>query len=733
VNPHHSVRRFIMLAVLLSCTLPEALYAAQAAPSKWALCRQPYPAPLFPHETRGNIEFTADQSEVQQQEIYKMRGKVTVLRDHQRLQADRLTYYRTTGQTEAEGHIHYEQDNLLLDGKAAHMQLEQDTGTVTAARFRLPQEHGRGKSRKIELEGKNLTILHQANYTTCDPGNKDWLLRSSRVVLNHETQVGTARNAVLSFKQVPFLYLPYISFPLNDERKSGFLTPSFGSSNKSGTELVAPYYLNIAPNYDATITPNYLSLRGLLMAGEFRYLTPRNHGLLSLDYIPRDNEFGNKDRGALSYRHDGHPFARIRTAVDYNLVSDKDYLNDFGKNLSITAVSHLPQQASVSYQGDSWTSSVQVQGFQTVDASIPDSARPYQLLPAIKFASAGQEQPNRINLDIKGELINFTRNSRVSGKRFDLQPVISLPLSNQSGFVTPAIKLEQTSYSLGDQANGLDNRPHRTIPIFSIDSGLFLERDYHWGEQTYLHTLEPRIFYLYAPVRDQADIPLFDTGIPDFNYDQLFRDNRFSNNDRVSDANQVTLALTTRLLENGGEERFNARIGQIFYFDDRQVTLSGPPETRSNSAIVAETRTLITRSLSSTADLRWDTEENQVDKGNIQLRYHPGYRRIFNISYRYRNASLRQTDASLLWPLRRNWHIIGRWNRSLLDGKNLETLAGFEYQSCCWSFTFLTRHYLKSDDKYNTAFLFQIELKGLTRLGKDIDTLLENGILGYED
>lgn len=733
MNPHHAAYRTIILLVLLSCALPKTLLAAETAPSKWALCRQPYPAPLFPHETHGNLELTADQSEVAQRNIYEMRGNVTALRNHQRLQADWLSYNHSTDQAEATGHIHYEQENLLLDGKAAHMQLQQDTGTVSTARFRLPQEHGRGESRKIELEGKNRTVLHQASYTTCDPGNRDWLLRASRVVLNHKTQVGTARHAVLSFKQVPFLYLPYISFPLNDARKSGFLTPSFGSSNRSGNEFVAPYYFNLGPNYDATITPDYLSLRGLLMAGEFRYLSHYNRGQLSLEYISKDKEFDDKDRGALNFRHEGHPLARVRTEVDYNIVSDKEYLNDFGKNLSITSVSHLPQQASANYQGNNWTSSIQVQGFQTVDASIPDSARPYQLLPAIKFASIAQDKPNRINLDIAGELINFTRNNRVSGKRFDLQPVISLPLSNQAAYLTPALKLEQTSYSLSNQASGQDNRPSRTAPIFSIDSGLFIERDFQWGKQAYVHTLEPRLFYLYAPVRDQAGIPLFDTGTPDFNYDQLFRDNRFSNNDRVGDANQVTLALTTRLLENGGAERFNAKIGQIFYFDDRQITFAGPPETRTNSAIVAESSAQITHSLSSTADLRWDTEKDQVDKGNLQFRYHPGYRRMFNVSYRFRSASLQQTDVSLLWPLLRHWHVIGRWNRSLLDGKNLETLGGFEYQSCCWSFTFLSRHYLKTDDKYTTSFFFQIELKGLTRIGKDIDAVLEHGILGYEN
>ena len=723
-----------LLPCLLSLALIPAPDIAVAAPGKWALCRHAIVSPQIPRDPQNRTFLSADSGTITDRELYRLEGAVEVLGDGQRLLADEVVYRRSRDEASADGEVHYEKENLIVDGRRARIRLDQETGTIDEAGFQLAREHGRGRARRIFLQGSHRTTLERASYTTCDPGEEDWLLRARKVILDHDRDVGSARHAWMTFKKVPVFYFPYVTFPLSDQRKSGFLTPTVGTSNKSGKELALPYYLNLAPNYDATITPDFFSRRGLLMLGEFRYLSAINQGQINLEYIHSDKEYDAQARGALALRHEGHPLPRLRSEVEYNYVSDGDYLTDYGKSLSIATVSHLPQKASLSYQGRHGSAGLLVQSFQTVDDTIPDAARPYQRLPQFTFTLKPPERRNRLNFLLDGEVVNFQRAGRVSGKRLDLQPALSLPLRNSGAYLEPAAKLEYTAYALSDQAPGSDDRPQRTVPLLSLDGGLYLERAYRLGGRDFLHTIEPRLFYLYVPRREQDEIPLFDTGAPDFNYQQLFRDNRFTSSDRVGDANQISAALTTRLLDPRGGERLQLKVGEIFYLEDRRVTLNGgAPEDQTRSDIVAEGKALLGDHLSANGDLRWDTVLDTVDKGTLSLRYHPGYRRILNLSYRYRNDTLEQTDLSLLWPLRRNLHIIARWNRDLLDDRNLETLGGFEYQNCCWKFNFLARRYLKSDDRYTVSYYLQMEFKGLTSVGKDMDEVLESGILGYEE
>jgi LPS-assembly protein len=338
---------------------------------------------------------------------------------------------------------------------------------------------------------------------------------------------------------------------------------------------------------------------------------------------------------------------------------------------------------------------------------------------------------NRLNYGAAGEFVNFQQRDRPSGERLDLSAGAHFPLTSLSAYLTPRIDFQYTAYDLKDAtSNGTINR---ALPIFSIDGGLFLERDTHWGKAAALQTLEPRIYYVYIPYRDQSDIPLFDTGSPDFNFAQLFRRNRFNGSDRVGDANQVSLALTTRYLESTtGQQRLSASVGQIFYFSDRRVTLNGTTETAPASDTVAETSILFTSSLSGKADARWNQASGKIDKEAIQLRYAPGARRIFNVSYRFRESEIDQTDVSFIWPMSPRWHLIGRRNYSILDSRPLETLAGFDYESCCWRFQFVKRNYINdTSGNSNNTLYFQLEFKGLSSFGDRVESVLEHGILGY--
>ena len=719
------------------------LFAAPQVDNKWSLCSAhaafDFHEEITPDPSRaGATILTADEAQTIRENVINLRGNVRITHDQQLLKSDSAIYDKTTDIVDAKNNIHYQQEGLSVQGSTGTMELGSQTGILHDTDFQLYDWHGRGSARNTSFEGPDLTVLRKVSYTTCDYGDNDWLMRASKVKLNHSTGIGSATNVVLSFKHVPFLYLPYISFPINDDRKTGFLMPGYKSSSSVGDEISIPYYINIAPNFDATLTPRIISNRGTLFDGEFRYLTTKGAGTVNAEYLSHDNVFDDK-RESFHYTHQGELAPRTYNTIDLSYVSDADYLKDFSSSLAAATTVHLERLAELNYLGDTWTTRVRLQGYQTIDETIPESSRPYQRLPQIQLNSNLPLKKNELNYQLNSEYVSFEREDRVTAGRLDLQPMISFPLKTIATFITPKINLHHTTYLLQDQAPGTDDRQNRTVPVFSMDSGIFLERDTHWGSRKFLHTLEPRLFYLYAPYKDQSEIPIFDSGAPDFNFTQMFLENRFSGVDRIGDANQVSISVTSRLLEaDTGRERIRGSIGQIFYFKDREVTLSGTTiDDSTHSDIVAEASTLITDHLTSTGDLLWNVENNEISKGGILFRYQAEKRHVINLSYRYRRDELGQADVSLLWPLSPAWHIIGRWNYSLFDEQNLENLAGLEYQSCCWKLSLVSRHYLKeaaaatTPEVYDNAIFVQLELKGLANVGRSLKETLEESILGY--
>jgi len=718
------------------------LQAAEEDDSKWSLCSthraSGFHEDIEPGDTPpGTTVLTADEARSIRENVINLDGNVRIRHDLQLLKAESAIYDKTTDIVDARSNIHYQQEGLSVQGTTGSMELGKQTGILHDTDFQLYDWHGRGSARDATFQGPNITVLRKVHYTTCDYGDNDWLMRASKIKLNQSKGTGSATNVVLSFKHVPFLYLPYISFPINDDRKTGFLVPDYKSSN-TGDEISIPYYINIAPNLDNTLTPRIISNRGTLFDNEFRYLTPDSHGILNLAYLP-DDKVTQDDRESFHYIHEGTLAPRVHSAINLNYVSDADYLKDFTGGLTATTTVHLERNAELTYLGDDWTTRTRVQGYQTIDETIPEASRPYQRLPQIQLNSNRPLLTNQMNYQLNSEYVFFERNERVTGGRFDIQPSISFPMKTISTFLSPKLNIHYTQYQLQGQPPGTDDTLTRTVPVFSLDGGIFLERGVHWGSQQFLHTLEPRLYYLYAPYKDQSDIPVFDSGLPDFNFTRMFQENRFSSVDRIGDANQVSISITSRLLnKETGIERIRGSIGQIFYFQDRKVTLPGSStETPSQSDIVAEARTLITRHLTVDTDLQWGIENSVITKGGIQFRYRAEKRHIINLSYRYRREELDQTDVSLLWPLSPAWHIMGRWNYSLFDERLLETLSGLEYQSCCWKISLVSRHYLQeaatadNPEVYDNAIYVQLELKGLANLGRSVKETLEESILGY--
>lgn len=677
-------------------------------------------------------------------------GDVDITRAGQQLSAERATYNRSSGDVTARGGVRLRDSEMIVDADQAEWSLSQDEGRMLDAEYRIRQMHARGEASHLLRRGVATTDLKNATYTTCPEGDEAWQLNASEVHLDHEEGVGEAEHVVLRMAGVPVFYTPYINFPIDDRRKSGFLPPSVGNSDETGFDLMTPYYWNIAPNMDATLVPRYMSDRGLMLGGEFRYLFERGEGEVEANYLGSDNlrndgddinPYYQEDRELFSWQHRSFLPNRWRALVDYNYVSDENYFEDFGSSLNLSSRTHLNRKFETGYRGNVWDFTARLQGYQTL-RDVPEQ---YKRLPQLLLTGYLPDQALGLTYEFDAEYVEFDHNDRVEGQRVNVEPAVSLPMGTSAFFATPRLAYNHTRYNLkSDDLNQFDDDASRSLPIASFDTGLFFERELSIGKGDFIQTLEPRAFYLYIPERDQSDIPDFDTSLSTFNMIRLFSYDRFIGGDRIGDANQLSLAVTSRIInEKTGDENLRLTIGQIRYFDDREVTLpNGSVETESDSDMVAEAVAYISKEWSVSGEIQWDPGETQSNMSSVGLRYRGEQGGIFNISHRYRREDattnqiegIEQIDISAQVPVNERWQLFGRWYRSLDQGRTLEGLAGVQYDSCCWATRLAIRNYVNDafDSDRNLAIYFQIELKGLGAFGKKSDTLLERSIRGYE-
>ncbi len=721
---------------------------AQGEEPTWAQCEQPAEVGYLPAESSNAetaLEVDADEVVLERADVSSFTGNVEMRQNGQTLTTEHATYNKTTGEIIADGNVTIRDSDIILEAEQGAWSLKADGGSLDNATYYMRETRGRGEAAHIDREGDHRTDLSEATYTTCPEGSSAWQLSADNVSLDHESAVGVARNVVVKVGNWPVLYTPYMSFPLDDERKSGFLSPSIGNSNKTGFDLSTPYYWNIAPDRDATITPRWMSDRGLMLQGQFRYLFSANYGQFDAAYLASDNQsadgrdenpYHNEDRKQFSWQHNGRLASRWTSYVDYNYVSDKDYLEDFGNTLSFASTTHLNRQLQLGYGGQHWRFTGNLQGYQ----SLTNVIDPYQRLPQLLLLGHYPNQAMGLNYDLRAEYVDFDHDEKVTGQRIDIEPAISLPLTAAAGFIKPRIALRHTRYELDDLALGgltsAQKSPTRTLPILSVDSGLFFERDMMWRGRGFIQTLEPRVYYLYIPERDQSDIPLFDTNERTFNMGQLFTQNRFVGGDRVGDANQLSIGLTTRFIdEDNGKERLRVSAGQIRHFEDRKVNLRGEAiNGESDSDMVVEVAAAISDAWALRGEVQWDPSGGHgSNMETVQLRYRGDNGRLLNLSHRYRRDELEQIDASVSLPITDNWRFVGRWYHSLFDDRTLEALAGIEYESCCWATRFVVRDYIHdvTEQDRNLAFFVQLELKGLGDIGNKADDLLRKSILGY--
>ena len=709
----------------------------ETSDSRWALCPPvQYRSVDTPTSETGAIELQADNAQARDNNIFTLEGNAIAEMDWQRLEANSLTYNQDEGKIDADGNVVYTSPELLVDGDRGTLYPDTDTGDIEQASYALPQQHARGTASSMELDGRDFQHLKDVSYTTCPINSTDWEIFAKQVDLDQEEGRGVARHAKVELKGVPVLWTPWLSFPLDDRRKSGLLVPKFGITEETGVDISTPYYWNIAPDKDATIVPRFMSDRGVMLGGEFRYKNRTNHGTLSGEYLPSDNGFNNKDRYLVGFRHNGNPLPRLETSIRASDVSDDFYFDDFGTNLVQASQTNLERTAAAAYHGRGWNLGLMVQNYQTIDPTISPDQRPYEQLPRVVFNTAPAGRLLGLKFEADAEANNFKHSGDVlvEGSRFDIQPRLSLPVNRPGWYVDPSVSVRYTAYNLDNTVAGANKSPSRTTPVVSLDAGSIFERNSRWGNTDFVQTLEPRLFYLYVPDEDQDDIPIFDTGEYDFNYWNLFRENRFSGPDRMGDANQLALALTSRFLNPAsGVQQFSLSVGSLLYFSDRDVTLPGEPvETDSSSNIIGEMTLALTHNWRATAETQWNPHESQAERNSLHLQYRKGSRQLVNLAYRYRRDIQEQTDISMLWPLGKSWHMVGRWYYSLLDNRTLEALGGLGYESCCWSVQVVGRSFVKDRDQRTNAIFLQVELKGLGNLVNTVDKTLERDILGYE-
>ncbi|MCB1772387.1 MAG: LPS-assembly protein LptD [Gammaproteobacteria bacterium] len=713
----------------------------------WASCALPMATPthagdLPSREEAARLPVIVDADSMvaaSASEVVEFAGNVDVTHGGLSLQADTLKLNRLTREVDASGGVTAVQPDLRIAGSAAHYQLDSRTGRLDDVEYRVPAMRARGTAQSVELLGGGQSRYQDISYTTCRPGNSDWLLTASSLELDRDEGLGTAEDAKLTFKGVPILYVPTMTYPIDDRRRSGFLLPSVGYNDSNGLDVSVPYYFNLAENYDFTFEPRLLTRRGLLLGGEFRYLTETSSGELTAELLPDDADYNgdNEVRGAVGLQHHTRFGERSRGDIRFGYVSDRDYLSDLGANLVATSTTHIEQAGELIHRAETWSLTGRVQQYQTIDAAIARTDRPYARLPQVKLDLYDERGIGGTAYHLQAEYVNFHRDDSVRGHRIDLFPAISLPLRNSWGFVIPKAGARYTAYDLTDQVAGQDSSPSTASAMFSLDSGMVFERTAGYFGTDSVQTLEPRLYYLHVPHSNQGDQPIFDTAEQDFSFDRLFRENRFSGADRFGDANQLTLALTSRYLSTqSGEELLRGSIGQILYFDDLEVTLPGQAAERdSSSPVVAELSGRISTGWRATAAIEWDPHtggKGNIDQSLAQVSYRGPDGRAFNAAYRMRDNEIEQTDIAGVWPVSESLSVVGRYNHSLRDDRLLEAVAGFEYRSCCWRFRSLLHSYTNgTDDDQNLGVLFQLELNGLGRLGDDVESVLERSIYAY--
>jgi LPS-assembly protein len=697
----------------------------------------------------------ADHMQGEVDERVQLDGSVELRKAGTVLRGDSAEYLCASDEAKVRGNARLYDRGAVFAGPSIDYLLEARTGRMPQATYAYSPRQGRGESTLIEFLSENSYRLHNATYSNCAPGDDSWWVKAETLDIDRQEQQAIGHHATLYFQGVPVLASPYFSMPLGDQRRSGVLTPSYYFDSRSGFQVTVPYYWNMAPNHDYTITPALYPRLGILLGNEFRFLEPNVRGVINYDAMPYDRATGgSRDHLVLN---DSYSNSRgLSAGINYNHVSDDKFLTDFSHSLFEAAPTELPQVEYVQYAHTYWNTTLQVARNQTLfsllnppGTPLPGNPTPYDRVPQLTLGTSRLDWQG-FDLAAVVDATRFRNRSLEQASRFVVNPSASYPVLGAGYFLVPRLQWHWTQYDLDPKRHAGQSNATRALPIGSVDAGLIFERSAQWFGHSTTQTLEPRLFYAYVPFRDQSRLPNFDSADVTFNYAQLFTENSFTGNDRIAEANQVTTALVSRMIDNeSGAERLRVAVGQRFYFGPERVTLPGEsPRTSLTSDLLLDARVATAHDWIGETTLEYSAVESQIVRADVGIRWQPKAASVVDLSYRYQSATLHQIDVAVQWPLSRRWYAVTNLNYSLLGRGGtpaeqsftspgrawVETVLGLEYKADCWVGRLVAQRYSTDGGLTRTTTVFlQIDLNGFTSIGtrSPLDQL-RRSIPGYQ-
>ncbi len=707
-----------LLAASASLCLGFALPVAAQEPA--AACPEPALAPTLgevPDRSGAPLEIRAEAFDADLETLGEAIGTVELFRADQYLSTEVLRYRPDTGLVSLPSPLVYQDAQIRIQASSGQFGLLEESGDFNDLDYSFVGSSAQGGAEAVHFTGSRRSELVNLWFTTCPGDDPEWLLSARELELRHDEGVGIAKGAKLKLGKVPVLYLPWMSFPIDDRRKSGFLYPSLSTANDNGLEIGIPWYWNIAPQQDAILEPRWYTERGFMLSTEYRLLTRRTRSNLDFEYLPSDDKTG-EDRWRYLARWNMAIDRSWRAGARAERVSDNEYFQDFGGSLAQTSRQYLRSRAQLDGAGRYWIFSAMVDDFQVIDDAVQPNREPYRRLPRLAFMLDAPLGRSGLGARVDAETVYFDRNTGIVGARVDLFPSLVWNTQRNWGFFEASAGYRYTAYDLDRRGLEGESSPDRGLPVFSLDSGLYLERERKGGGR---QTLEPRLFYLYVPYEDQSALPDFDTGDFTFGFAQLFHTNRFTGADRQTDANQLTIAATTRSFSaRDGREVWNLNFGQILYLDPPRVTLDeSTPLNQDTSPFIAELNWHPLDRVNVRLGVQWSWENRELDVGVVGLGHTAGNGSRLSFEYRFRRDRLDQFDVRYLWPVNERWRLFTRVNYSLEDSDLLEGLVGVEYESCCWALRVAARRYLRDrNGGERDALYVELRLKGLGAFGR---------------
>ena len=690
----------------------------------------------------GSIFVRADEINGTSEKFVEATGKVELRTRSETVLADWLRYDVELDEIWGKGNVLLRKGPDWIAGPELKFRRNTETGYFTSPRFYIDENGSRGDASEIRFVAPEQYEVRDARYTTCVAPNEDWYIRTDMLEIDKSRMLGTGHDATVRFLGMPIAYTPWIEFPLSNERKSGFLTPTFGSSALRGFDASVPYYLNLAPNYDATLTPRVMTKRGFQLGTQFRYLFENAQGGIEADDLPYDRVTGT-NRYALSWKH----FQNLQSILpglsaswNLNKVSDDTYFSDLADRVAFTSLTTLPREFALAYGNGPWQFRAAAQTFQTLQDPNAPAPPPYNRLPQL-YGSLQDTDWMGLTWAGAGEYADFHQPTLTTGQRAYVWPTVAWTRQGAAWSVTAKTGAHLRQYDLNEIRPDVPNTLNYAIPITSLDGSLTFERDWDVAGRNFVQTLEPRAFYVYVPYKNQNQAPVFDTALDDFNFGQLFSVNRYIGNDRIADANQLTLALSSRIIDSeSGAERLRVAIGERFYFEDQRVVLTESPRSAATSDFLLGVEGRLSDAWSMIGLWQYNFDSSLTERFTGGIRYTPSPGRAISVSYTYDTqyvdpvtlqSKLNQFDISGQWPINLNWTVLGRWNYSLEDHKTLEGVAGVEYNAGCWVLRLVGQRLTTTTQTTTNSVYLQIELNGLARIGTSPLDLLRRSVPGY--